>query len=297
MIGNEVGNILELNNVSKKIGDFSLEGINLRMKRGYIMGFIGPNGSGKTTTIKTIMDLIHPDQGEINIFGLDVRKNKKQIKDKVGFVYDENVYYGNLAINEMKRVVAPLYSQWDDVLFYKLMKEFELNPKQKIDALSKGVKMKFALAMALSHHAELIIMDEPTAGLDPVFRSELLDILYYVIQDEEKAILFSTHITSDLEKIADWITMIINGKIVFSQMKDEIMERYSLVKGPGEMLDSIEKEAFIGTRVSSLGFEALTDKAFEIRKKYGDRFLLEKASLEDIMIFSTRKGKKGGIIA
>jgi ABC-2 type transport system ATP-binding protein len=154
------------------------------------MGFIGPNGSGKTTTIKLIMNLLRKDSGIIKVFGLDNVEQEKAIKNRIGFVYDENHYYSVLTINEMKKIIAPLYDNWDEKTFQRYLREFDLNPRQKIDSLSKGMKTKFSLAIALSHQAELIIMDEPTSGLDPVFRSELLDILYYMMQDEKKSILF-----------------------------------------------------------------------------------------------------------
>lgn len=180
------------------------------------MGFIGPNGAGKTTTIKLIMNLLKKDGGKINVFGKDNVKYEKEIKNNIGFVYDENHFYSELSINEMKNIIAQYYKKWDDDAFNKYIKKFDLPSKRKIAKLSKGMKMKFSLAIALSHDADFIIMDEPTSGLDPVIRSEILDILSYILQDENKGILFSTHITSDLDKIADYVTLINNGEIIFS---------------------------------------------------------------------------------
>lgn len=284
--------ILEINNLRKYYNDFTLKDISFNLDRGYVMGFIGPNGSGKTTTIKLIMNLLKKDGGLVKVFGLDSVTDEKEIKNRIGFVYDENVYYGILTVNEMKKIVAPMYKNWDEKLFQKLIKEFDLNPKKKIDNLSKGMKMKFSLVMALSHHAELIIMDEPTSGLDPVFRSELLDILYSIIQDEGKSILFSTHITSDLERIADYITFINNGSIVFSEEKDKILDKYLLVKGPTDTLDEDMEKELIGLRKSRMIFEGLTTDAKKIRRRLGDQVIIEKASLEDIMVFSVKT--KGG---
>jgi ABC-2 type transport system ATP-binding protein len=277
--------ILEIKGLGKEFHDFALEDISFHLERGYVMGFIGPNGSGKTTTIKLIMNLLRKDRGEIKVFGLDHVQQEQEIKNRIGFVYDENHYYGVLTIEEMKRIVAPLYENWQEKLFQKYLQEFNLNPRQKIDSLSKGMKTKFSLAMALSHQAELIIMDEPTSGLDPVFRSELLDILYYLMQDEEKSILFSTHITSDLEKIADYITFINKGKIIFSAEKDIILERFALVKGPSSVLTSSLESEFIGLRKSSVGFEGLILSQGKVADYLRSKSVVERPTLDEIMIY------------
>ena len=281
--------ILEVNNLRKEYKYFTLNNISFSLQRGYIMGFIGPNGAGKSTTIKLIMNLIHRNQGTIKIFGLDNIKHEKEIKDRIGFVYDENYYYEELTMDTMKKIVMPFYSKWDDDAFNKYMKDFDLNPKKKIKELSKGMKMKFALAIALSHNAELIIMDEPTSGLDPVFRREILDILYSIIQDESKSIFFSTHITTDLEKIADYITFINEGSIVFSKTKDDIMESYGIVKGGLELLNDSSRKEFLGIRENAFGFEALTDDQNKVKKLFGDKVVIEKPSLEDIMVYMVRR--------
>lgn len=187
--------ILEVDKLSRRFDAFQLNEISFKIKPGYIMGFIGANGSGKTTTIKLIMNLIRKDSGEIKLFGKDNIEFEKEVKDRIGFVYDDLYFYENLSIEEMKDIIAPFYSKWDDELFYKYLDEFDLYKNMVIKDLSKGMKMKFSLSLALSHHADFIIMDEPTAGLDPIVRRELLDILYDIIQDENKAIFFSTHIT------------------------------------------------------------------------------------------------------
>ncbi|MDU6878498.1 ABC transporter ATP-binding protein [Clostridium tepidum] len=281
--------ILEVKNLKKDYKKFSLENINFSLDRGYIMGFIGPNGAGKSTTIKLIMNLIKKDAGDIKIFDMDNITHEKKIKEKVGFVYDENYFYDHVNIETMKKIIAPFYKGWSDKTFNKYLKTFDLDPKKKIKNLSKGMKMKFSLALALSHNAELIIMDEPTAGLDPVFRREILDILYDLIQDENKSVFFSTHITTDLEKIADYITFINRGKMVFTENKDEIMEKYSLVKGGLDFLNEETKKYFIGINKNSFGFEGLTTSANiikEITKK--EEVIIEKASLEDIMFYTVK---------
>lgn len=284
-------NILEIKNLRKEYKDFSLKDISMSLERGYIMGFIGPNGAGKSTTIKLIMNLIRKDGGNINLFGLDNVAGEREIKERIGFVYDENYFYEELTPLDMKRIIAPFYKNWDDKAFEKYMKDFCLPDKKKVKELSKGMKMKLSLAFALSHKAELILMDEPTSGLDPVFRSEILDVLYALIQDENKSVFFSTHITTDLEKVADYITFINNGQVVFSRPKDEVVEKYKIVKGGKEFLDRDTRKEFIGIRENSFGFEGLTENIDKIRKLFKNNILIEKPSLDDIMVF-TVKGVK-----
>jgi ABC-2 type transport system ATP-binding protein len=280
--------ILEVNNLRKEFKKFALKDISFKLEPGYIMGFIGPNGAGKSTTIKLIMNLLKLDGGEIKVFGLDHKKHEKEIKDRIGFVYDENYYYEDLTIKQMKNIVASFYSKWDDATFNDYIEQFDLDPKSKIKTLSKGMKMKFSLAVALSHNADLIIMDEPTSGLDPVFRREILDILYNVIQDETKSIFFSTHITTDLEKIADYITFINKGSIVFSETKDEVLENYSVVKGGIDLLDRDIRKEFIGLKETNVGFEALTNNKDKVKRLFGEKVLIERATLEDIMFYTVR---------
>lgn len=280
--------MLEIRNMSKRFKNFTLDNISFKLEPGYIMGFIGPNGSGKSTTIKLIMNLMRKDSGEIKVFGKDHIKFEKEIKNRIGFVYDESYFYEDLSILQMKNIVAAFYKEWNNDVFNRYIKNFDLDPKQKIKKLSKGMKMKFSLALALSHNADLIIMDEPTSGLDPVFRREILDILYDVIQDESKSIFFSTHITTDLEKIADYITFINEGKIVFSKSKDEILESYAMIKGGNDLLDNDIRKEFIGIRQTNIGFEGLTENPEKLRKLFRDEIIIERPTLEDIMVYSVR---------
>lgn len=281
--------ILEIKNLKKDFKDFSLKNISFTLEKGFIMGFIGPNGAGKSTTIKLIMNLLKKDAGEIKVFGLDNVKNENEIKNRIGFVYDENYFYEELTISEMKRIIAPLYKNWSDECFNRYLKEFNLAPKKKIKELSKGMKMKFSLAIALSHQAELIIMDEPTSGLDPLIRNELLDIFSYLIQDENKGIFFSTHITSDLDKIADYVTLINDGEILFSTTKDEILDCYGLVKGKKEFLNEDTRKNFVGIKENQFGFEGLAKNRSSINKFIKDGIIIEKPSLEDVMLYCTRR--------
>ena len=285
--------ILEIKDLSKQYKHFSLKEINFSLDKGYIMGFIGPNGSGKSTTIKLIMNLIKKDSGEIKVFGLDHEKDSLAIKDRIGFVYDENHFYEELTVKEMKNIVRPFYRKWDEDMFNEYREKFDLPLNKKIKHLSKGMKMKFSLLIALSHHAELLIMDEPTSGLDPLIRSELLDVLQTLIQDENKSVFFSTHITTDLEKVADYITFIHDGKIIFSKTKDELLEKFTVVKGRKELLNECDaKQYFIGMKYNDFGFEALTGNRREIAMEFGDSVMFEKPTLEDIMIFFAKKGEK-----
>ncbi|MBU7006449.1 ABC transporter ATP-binding protein [Phosphitispora fastidiosa] len=281
-------NILEIRNLKKDFGDFALKDISFSLEKGYIMGFIGPNGAGKSTTIKLIMNLIRRDAGEIEVFGLDNREHELTVKERIGFVYDESHYYEELTINEMKRIIARFYKQWDDSIFNKYLREFGLQPDKKIKNLSKGMKMKFSLAAAISHNAELIIMDEPTSGLDPIFRNEILDILRDLLQDENKGVLFSTHITTDLDKAADYITFIHNGELVLTGSKESIIEKYGVVKGGQELLDRDTRKEFLGMRETGFGFEALTGNVERVRKLFGGSVIIERPSLEDIMLYTVR---------
>jgi ABC-2 type transport system ATP-binding protein len=283
-------NVLEIRNLSKDYGDFQLKNVSFGLPQGYIMGLIGPNGAGKTTVIKLILNLINKDGGEIRVFGRDHIEDEVTVKSRIGFVHDTPYFFELLALKNVKSTVAPFYKSWDDQLFYRLLREFDLSPKKPFRTLSRGMKMKFALAVALSHHADFIILDEPTSGLDPVFRRELLGRLSALIQDEKKSVLFSTHITSDLERIADYITFINNGEIVFSAAKDEVLEKWAVVKGGHELLNDDTRKFFKGIRKREFGFEALTSEAAEARRRFAKNAVIEKASLEDIMFYITRGG-------
>lgn len=283
--------ILKVEGLNRSFGEFQLKDVSFSLPRGYIMGFIGPNGAGKTTTIKLIMNLVNRERGKISIFGRDNIKNEKEVKQRIGFVYDENHYYDFLSLQEMKNIIAPFYRDWDEALYQRYLKIFELPARKKIKDLSRGMKMKFSLALALSHRAELIIMDEPTSGLDPVFRSELLEILQNEIQDENRGILFSSHITSDLERIADYICFINNGQIVFSQTCDELREKYLLVKGPLELLDEPARQLMLNIKENNFGFEGLSDQPERIRRLLGNQALYESPSLDQIVLYTVRRDR------
>ncbi|MDF1509005.1 ABC transporter ATP-binding protein [Robertmurraya sp. DFI.2.37] len=283
-------NVVELKNVTKKFKGFSVENINLDVKQGFVTGFIGANGAGKSTTIKMIMNLLKPDAGEVKLFGMDYRTHEKEIKERIGFVYDGNVFFEGLNLKDIKRIVGPAYKRWDNQVFDHYIDQFELPLNKAIKTFSKGMQMKASLALALSHHAELIIMDEPTAGLDPIFRRELLALLQELMVDENRTIFFSTHITTDLDRIADYITFIQGGKIIFNRSVHDVAENYALVKGGIDLLDRDTEKPFIQVHRAPTGFEALTDNVRAVKETFGDTVVIEQASLEDIMYYM-----KGGV--
>ena len=277
-------NVLEIKNLSKKYKNFTLNNINLTLDKGFIMGIIGENGAGKTTLIKLIMNLVNKSEGSIKIFGMDYIKNEKEIKDRIGFVYDQFYGYDYLSLQDNTNLLAPMYSKWNIEKYKYYINKFSLNEKQKLRELSKGMRMKYSLCLALSHGAELILMDEPTAGLDPIVRNELLDELQDLIYEENISVIISTHITSDLEKIADFITFIKEGEVIFSISKDEILEEFKIVKGKNEDLNEEVEKLFLGLRKNAYGFEGLTNKVHEIKEALKDKIVVENTSLEKIMI-------------
>ncbi|KAA0816410.1 ABC transporter ATP-binding protein [Bacillus licheniformis] len=284
-------NVIELRHVHKSFDGFQLKDFSMNVKKGFITGFIGGNGVGKSTTIKLIMNLLQPDSGTITVFGMNYKEHEKEIKQRIGFVFDSNIFYEHLTLAEMKDIVKRSYVNWDEQVFNDYVNTFNLPLTKKIKTFSKGMIMKASLTVALSHHAELIIMDEPTSGLDPIFRRELLEILHQLMQDGDKTIFFSTHITTDLDKIADYITFIDKGEHIFTKDFYEIEEQYAIVKGGMELLDRETEQEFIAVRKSTNGFEALTANKSRTEKIFGDMALIEKPTLEDIM-FYTKKGAK-----
>src|SRR5699024_3136588 len=282
-------NVIELNNVSKRLKAFSLESINLQVKKGLITGFIGENGAGKTTTIKLMMNLLKPDQGEVKVFGLDYQTHEKEIKDRIGFVYDENIFFEGLNLKDIKRIIAHAYKRWDDKQFDYYIEKFELPLNKAIKTFSKGMKMKASLSLALAHHPELIIMDEPTAGLDPVFRQELLTLLQDLITDENRTIFFSTHITTDLDKIADYISFMQGVRMLFYKSKEALMDNYAIVKGDNDLLDADTEKPFLKIDRKATGFTALTDNVSEVKQIFNDEVLIEQATLEEIMYYSKKE--------
>lgn len=276
-------NILDVNGLVKRYPSFSLNHISLSLPEGCVSGFIGANGAGKTTTIRSILNLAYKDAGTVKIFGLDADEHEQEIKDRIGIVMDGGYFYNDLSMNDMKSIIAPAYSKWSDDEYRSYMRKFGLDPKQKISTISSGMKLKFALVLALSHQSELLIMDEPTSGLDPLVRNDFLETIRDYMKNGGKGVLFSTHITSDLDKIADMLILIDEGTIIFQQNKDALLDNYRIVKGNATLLNDQNKRLIKNLKVSSYGFTGITDHAAEVKKELPD-VLLEKASIEDIML-------------
>ena len=275
--------VLEVNKLNKTYDSFSLKDITFSLYKDCITGFIGTNGSGKTTTIKAILSLILKDSGKINFLGKDMDKNERKSKNKIGIVLDEGYFYDELTLKEMKNVIAPSYTDWDEEVFLSYVKQFNLNLGQKISTLSKGMRMKFAVTLALSHHADLLIMDEPTSGLDPLVRSELMNILLDFMKEPGKSVFFSTHITSDLDKIADMVILIDDGKILVNEEKDVLVDTHALVKGDNPLINEQTKNLFLNLHQSQYGFEGITHKKDDVRRLMPD-VLMERPTIEDIML-------------
>ncbi|MBT7790382.1 MAG: ABC transporter ATP-binding protein [Calditrichaeota bacterium] len=285
-------NILEIQSLNKSFKDFSLKDVSFKLPYGYIMGLIGPNGAGKTTIIKLIMNLLLKDSGDITVFDRDHQKHEAYVKSRIGFVYDQPPFPPTLKLDKIRKIIAPFYDAWDEAKFLELMERFELPLKRKFQKLSQGMKMKFALVIALSHNADLIIMDEPTSGIDPVFRRELLGILLELIQNEQKSILFSTHITSDLDRVADYITYIRKGEIAISTTKQELIENWGIVKTSESRLSDFRGGIYLGHRKNEFGCEILTSDKKAAGQNLTGEETIASATLEDIM-FLMHEGKAG----
>lgn len=278
-----MNDILKVENLNKSYGDFSLTDITFSLPEGCITGFIGINGAGKTTTLRTILGLANKLSGNIQFFGLDMDKNERRIKDRIGIVLDDGCFYEELTLAEMKGIISSAYTTWSEQDFKRYMNMFSLDPKQKINTLSKGMKMKYALALALSHNAEFLIMDEPTSGLDPLIRGQLLKILTEYMENGGKGVFFSTHITSDLDKIADMLIMIDNGHIVFQEEKDTLLDTYRIIKGDIPSLTDDVRKLLLNVSETAFGFTGITKRVSEARSYIPDA-IIERPTIEDIML-------------
>jgi ABC-2 type transport system ATP-binding protein len=278
-----MNNILEVSGLNKTYGAFSLKNVSFTLPEGCIAGFIGINGAGKTTTIHNVLGLARNDGGAIQLFGKDIRQNEREVKDRIGVVLDDGFFYDDLSMGEMKSIIAPAYSKWSEKDFKDYMTRFSLNPCQKISTLSKGMRMKFALALALSHDADLLIMDEPTSGLDPLVRSQLLDIMTDYMKRGGKGVFFSTHITSDLDKVADTLILINNGTVLFQEDKDTLLETHRIVKGDVKALTAETKGLFLSIKTTDFGFSGLSNRLSDVKAAMSDA-IVERAAIEDIML-------------
>ena len=278
-----MSNILEVRGLRKNYGSFALNDVTFDLPFGYIMGFIGPNGAGKTTTIKLILNVIKSDSGSAKLFG---REYSSEQNEEIGVVMDAPLYVDDWRVSDVESALAPFYKQWDKKLFAEYIKRFGLETKKKVKELSRGMKIKLQIAAALSHNAKLLILDEPTSGLDPVARDEICGLLREFVSDENKSVLFSTHITSDLDKTADFITFILNGSIIFTGAKDGLIEKYARVTGGLHDLNEEQKKVVIGYREHGTGFEGMVE-AVNVGKLSRD-VLTEEINLDEVIIFMNK---------
>lgn len=279
-------NVLELKNVTKNYGSFVLDKVSFTVPEGGICGFIGQNGAGKTTTIQLILDIVGKDCGEILLFGTstDDKDALMLSKQDIGVVYDEMGFHEFMNPIQIGKVMDKIYTNWDDAVYRKYLDTFALPSKKACGKFSRGMRMKLQLAVALSHHAKLLILDEPTSGLDPIVRNEILQIFQEFVMEENHTILMSSHITGDIERIADEIIFIDRGKIVLAGDKDEIMESHGLMKCKKEALERIDKADIVSVRTGSYSTEILVKDRAKCISKYPD-CIMERAELEDIMSF------------
>lgn len=283
--------VLELKNVTKDYGDFKLDNVNLSVTKGSICGFIGQNGAGKTTTISLILDIIKRDAGDIQVFGEDILENPTAIKERIGVVFDEMGFHDFMTATQISKMMANIYKNWDEAVFFDYLEKFSLPRKKRCGAFSRGMRMKLQIAVAMSHGAELLIMDEPTSGLDPIVRNEILQIFQEFVMEENHTILLSSHITTDLERIADEVVFINKGKIVLAGNKDEILETHGLMKCKKNDMEKIDKSDIISTRPSAFCTEVLVADRQACAKKY-PKVTMEQTTLEDIMIFYVNRGSQ-----
>lgn len=278
-----MGNVIEVQNLCKKYSGFELKNVNLAVQKGTIMGFIGENGAGKSTTIKAILNIVNKDSGTIKVFGLDSVEEEQKIKEDVGVVLDDSFLSDFLTLLDVNKIMKNFYKAWNEKKYFEYIEKFDLPKEKKIKEYSSGMKMKLRVIVAISHDPKLLILDEPTSGLDPVARSEMLDIFQEYIQDEEHSILVSSHITSDLEHIADYITFISNGEIALSKSRDELMEQYGIVKCGENDFKKIDSNDYIKYKKNRYEYDVLVENKIEFRKKY-EIAIIDKPTIEDIML-------------
>lgn len=278
---------LRLENVNKKYQNFALQNVNLTLPTGSIMGFIGENGAGKSTTIKALLGLINCETGNVYIDGKKFTGNETDIKEQIGVVMDTSCFPDELCAKDVGKVMSHSYKNWDECAFQDMLTQFRVEPTKKIKNYSRGMKMKLSMAVALSHDAKILILDEATSGLDPLVRDAMLDLFLDFIQDETHSILISSHILSDLEKICDYITFIHNGRILVSKSKDELMEQYRVVKGSREQLQNLDQEKVIGIKENAFGAEALVDA-----DSIPNGMISDPAGIEEIMLYYVRREER-----
>lgn len=281
-------NILEVKNLNKEFKDFSLRNISFEIPKGSIVGLVGENGSGKTTTIKSILNIIRRDRGQVTYFGQNLDEFEVDIKENLGVVLDGTFFYDSLTSLDIEKVLSKIHKSWDGQKFFAYLEKFKIPRDKKIKDLSKGTRTKLSIASALSHQSRLLILDEPTSGLDPIVRVEILDELLDFIQDGEKSVLFSTHITSDLDKLADYISFLHQGEMVFFKDREELITNYGIVKTSMDDLEKIPKDLIIRIMVNAFGVNVLVKD----RLLLDSDFIVDRPTTEDIMLFYTRGVEK-----
>ncbi len=280
-------NALAVKGLTKAYRDFTLDHVSFEVPRGAIVGLIGENGAGKSTTLNAILGLVKKDAGSIEILGQPDEELSPQIRSQIGVVFDGNNYPDMLSARQLNRVFKNIYPHWDEARYLSLLKEMALPLDKAIKALSKGMKMKLSIAAALSHHASLLILDEATSGLDPVVRDDILDLFLDFVQDESHSILVSSHITSDLEKVADYIVFIHQGKVVFSKPKDELKYQYGIIRCGAAQFEALNKEEIIAYRKRDYEWEVLIADRTAAQKKY-PKAVVDPASIDDIMLLHVK---------
>ena len=286
----EFENAIEIRDLTKKYDGFTLDSISFDVPRGSIMGFIGQNGAGKTTTINSILNIISWDSGEIKLLGKEMPEGEYEVKEQISAIFDMLPFNDDLSAKQLSRIMRGIWKEWDDDRFAEYLDRFQLPYKKRFGEFSKGMKMKLQIAAGLSHNARLLIMDEATTGLDPVVRNEILDIFLEYLQDENNSILMSSHITSDIEKIADMVTFIDRGRILLAGIKDEILDSHGVVKCSKRDFKDFEREDYISARVSDFGAEILVSDRYAASRKYSGA-VIDKTTLEEIMLFYVNREK------
>ncbi|MDE6434459.1 MAG: ABC transporter ATP-binding protein [Lachnospiraceae bacterium] len=286
----DIKNVIELKGVTKDYGDFKLDNVDFVVPEGSVCGFIGQNGAGKTTTIQLILDAINRDNGEIYLFGKSIDEDSASLREDIGVVFDEMGFHDFLTAKQINTIMKNVYKNWNEEKYFEYLKRFSLPTKKACGTFSRGMRMKLQIAAALSHDAKLLIMDEPTSGLDPIVRNEMLQIFREYVVEEDHTMLLSSHITGDLEKLADEVIFIDGGRIVLKGNKDEILEKHGVLRCKKDELGNISESLIVSAEISSFGAEVLINDRKAAEKLYPG-MVIEPAGLEEIMIYYVNKAK------